>query len=225
MWLRAGIVWISILIVHLCSASGAAGVVLITNYPPANELAAANIEEGFAVAAGFTLPAGTSYVLTSATVRLHTTGGQVTAFSAQLFGDGGSGPRGPALVSFSTPTFTIEPATRDYVLAPTGVFTLQPSTTYWLALSGDVPSVPSGLFWIASFPGIDPTGIATSQGYRQGQLFPPPGGTLGIQPQYQVDATPLLPASIPTLGEWGMLGLLALLVATGVQALRRRTAA
>jgi hypothetical protein len=202
--------------------SPAGAAVIITNYPPPNDNVSTNIDDGLAVAAGFTLPGGAAYSLTSATVRI-SADDTVTAFSAQLFGDGGAGPVAPALVTFTAPIIAAGPA--DYVLTPNAPFVLQPATTYWLVVRGEVPSGTFDLAWRASNPGVVPTGIATSAGYRQDNGDPPTLPTAGpdLQPTFQVDGEPVAPP-IPTLAHWGLLALAGLLAAAGALALRRTAA-
>src|SRR4029079_14000727 len=74
--------------------------------------APARIDDGYGVEAGFRMPAGAAYQLTSATALI-TAGRPVTSFSARLFGDGGAGPIGPALVSFIAPPIAVGPGA-DY---------------------------------------------------------------------------------------------------------------
>jgi hypothetical protein len=200
--------------------SPAAADVVISNYPPANDFTSALIDEGYAVAAGFTMPAGPGYSLTSATVRIDADG-PVTAFSAQLFGDGGAGPVAPALLTFTAPPIVL--GTHDYTLVPNIPFVLQPSTTYWLVVRGDVPTVDQfGLSWIGSAPGIIATGVATSNGYRQDTSDPPTTvfAANGAQPTYRIEGIPPVVA-VPTLGGWGLLALVVLLALAGLAIVRR----
>ena len=66
-------------------------------------------------------------------------------------------PGSNSLLTFGSPT----PGgadIADYVFTPNGAFTLQANTTYWLVVSG---GVGSSFDWMASSPGIPPSGLAT----------------------------------------------------------------
>ena len=66
-------------------------------------------------------------------------------------------PGSNSLLSFSSPAAGGADIF-DYVFTPNGSFTLQASTTYWLVVSG---GVGTSFDWMASSPGIAPSGLAT----------------------------------------------------------------
>lgn len=61
------------------------------------------------------------------------------------------------LLSFSSPTGGGADVA-DYLFTPDGSFTLQANTTYWLLVRG---AAGTSVDWMASSPGIPPTGLAT----------------------------------------------------------------
>jgi len=74
---------------------------------------------------------------------------------------GGSDPGSTVLASFTNPT-PQGTGNFGYTFTPTSPLTFTAGTKYWLYVT-----VTSGSFdWRASNPGITPTGIATSSGYR-----------------------------------------------------------
>ena len=73
-------------------------------------------------------------------------------------------------------------AFQDVTVTPLSPFTLQPGMSYWIVVTAFAD-------WSASTPGIAPTGIATSLGYRFGT--DPPTGPESIQVSFQVDGTPV----------------------------------
>jgi PEP-CTERM motif len=151
-------------------------------------------------AAGFTLPAGLAYSLTSAQLRLHffdTASVPVVA----LYNDIGGNP-GSLLFTFVDPPISVGTAT--YTFTPPGPFTLGPGTTYWLVAS-DAAVVADSFIWGESNPPITPTGIATSAGYRFDFTPPPPHTDSDpVLDSYQINATPAAtvpePASLTLLG-------------------------
>jgi hypothetical protein len=199
------------LIVSLVFAtSQASAVIIISNFPPANDNSGstvASITDLFAKGAGFTMPAGLPYQLDSVTMRL--TRNDVSATMVlNLFGDTGGNPVGPSLVSFVIPAFGL--GTSDITFTPSASFTLLPSTTYWLAATGASPTA-DGIIWRASSPGITPTGVATSAGYRFSSVgtYPPTGGS-SILNTYQINGTQVPEPS--TLAIWSLLGALGITI-------------
>lgn len=183
--------------------------VIITNYPPANDNDGSTIAAfpgNYSKAAGFTMPAGLPYSLDSVTLRLGRN--DINAvMQLDLFGDIGGNPGGPVLVSFTIPAFPL--GIHDVTFTPAVPFTLQPLTTYWLAATGSSPTA-NGIEWFASYPGITPTGIATSAGYRFDNTgVYPPLGSSGVFNTFQVNGTPVVPEP-STLALLGM-GSIALL--------------
>ena len=171
-------------------------------------------DDGFEVGAGFTMPAGASYDLTSARVGLGTIGNRSISgnnINIQLFGSDGAGnPVGPALVTFTHPAdFSGSNIVEmDLTVTPLASFVLQPSTTYWLVLGDSVDN--GALGW--AFSAAVPTGIATSTGIRQQQNVDPPQIGVGGTTIYQIDATQVTSA-VPEPSTVGVsaLGLFALL--------------
>src|SRR5258706_557216 len=95
------------------------------------------IDAGFEVAAGFAMPAGTSYNLTSATISLQTIGNRSIIgnnISIRLFGSSGGNPVGPALIEFTHPADFANTALVNRSVTPLTSFVLLPLTTYWLVL-------------------------------------------------------------------------------------------
>lgn len=183
--------------------------VIITNYPPDNDNESSTIAAStgnFSKAAGFTMPAGLPYSLDSVTLRLQRNDVDAV-MQLDLFGDSGGNPVGPPLVSFTIPAFPS--GISNVTFTPAVPFTLQPLTTYWLAATGSSPTA-DGIKWLASFPGITPTGIATSAGYRFNNTgVYPPLGSSGVFNTFQVNGTPVVPEP-STLALLGM-GSIALL--------------
>jgi PEP-CTERM motif len=187
------------------------GIIFSTLGTATAELSA---DDGFEVGAGFTMPAGASYDLTSATVGLGTVGIRSISgvnINIQLFGsDSGGNPVGPALVTFTHPADFggVSITEMDLTVTPLASFVLQPSTTYWLVL-GD--SVDNGALAFA-FSAAVPTGIASSAGTRQQQNVDPPQTVFPGTAVYQIDATQVTSA-VPEPSTVGLsaLGLFALL--------------
>ena len=183
----------------------ASATVIISNFPQANDGSSSTISSFLgdsAKAAGFTMPAGSAFNLDLLTMRLDPTAG--ATLSVQLFG-GDAFPVGPALLNFTNPN--LPAGAGNFVFTPVTKFLLRPSTTYWIAATGKSPTMSDATFWLASHPGIVPTGLATSEGYRfdNNGMFPPTQSS-SILNTYQVDGTAVPePATLTLVG----LGLLA----------------
>ena len=144
---------------------------------------------------------GLAYTLDSVTLRLRVTSGPFLGLLVQLFGDSGGDPIGPALVTFTNPSFPHGLA--NFVFVPDTSFTLQPSTTYWIAATGPGVLPRSGFIaWSASSILGTPTGLASSAGYRFSNTGEyPPTGPSSVFNTYQVDATPVhIPSTLLFFG-------------------------
>lgn len=184
-------------VVGMALWSTASAAVIIGNYPPDNDLASSTVAAStgdFSKAAGFTMPAGTDYTLDSITLRLEVIDVDAT-LTVELYGDAGGDPVGPSLLTFINPA--LPAGTDDFVFLPSGAFLLEAGLTYWIVASGASPTL-DGILWWGSNPGITPTGIATSAGYRfddTGVL--PPTGPSGILNTFQVDGTAVAAVPVP----------------------------
>lgn len=188
--------------------------VLISNFPPANDLSFTTIAAStgdFSKSAGFTLPVGDDYTLDSVVMRLEVNDlGATTTLS--LFADVAGNPGGPALATFTTPALAL--GTADYTFLPTAAVTLNDATTYWIAATGISPTL-DGITWRSSNPGITPTGIATDAGYRfnNNGTFPATGsnGSNTILNTYRVNATVnAVPETGTALFGLGLMGVAAI---------------
>jgi len=160
---------------------------LIGNYPqsiPNENLAAVNNN----VSNGFILPAGIAYTLYSVTIEMlvYST---FTSVHLDLYGGTATGPTGASLVSLVDPGL-VAGANSDppkaYTFTPVSLFTLQPSTNYWLVLDG-AGSDAAAVYWSGSLPGVTPSGIATFLGTNAVSRPPDWIST------FQVDGTPAVP--------------------------------
>ena len=178
---------------------------IISNFPQANDDSGSTLSNANGVAskaAGFTMPNnGLAYTLDSVTLRLKN-GDPNADLLVELFGDGGTGPVGPSLVTFTNPVIPV--GTGDFMFVPDASFTLQPLTTYWITATGESATPAPGINWEASLPGITPTGLASSAGYRFSSIgsgVVPPTGRSTVSNTYQVDATPVrIPSTLLLFG-------------------------
>lgn len=163
--------------------------VIITNFPQGGAVSNTAVDNGNYLAAGFTMPADSTYVLDDIRVELrYATTHPVTSFTAQLLGSDVSGnPTGPALVTFAAPSpFTSGPSV--YILAPLSTVFLDAGATYWIEINAADNDI-GGLSWMGSFPGVTATGIATAAGYRYSTSNPPQTAYAFASPTFQVDGT------------------------------------
>lgn len=168
---------------------GATAGIIIGNYPPTNDGLFSTIAATsgrLSKAAGFSLPAVSNYILDSIKLRLDVNDPSSTV-SFSLYGDIGGNPGGSVLASFTTRALV--EGIGDYSLAPDHQIELQSLHTYWIAATGISPTV-DGVTWLASNPGLDPTGIATNAGYRSDSSGSfPPTRLSTTKNTYQVNAT------------------------------------
>jgi hypothetical protein len=183
----------------LSGTSGWAGPIrIIGNETSVNDgafSAVASLGGTYAKAVGFTMPAET-FTLDSIVLRLKEQAGSDSTLLVGLFGGGGAGPAGPALVDFLTPALPTVAA--NVTLLPTSAFLLKPNTTYWLEVTG-TSSTLNGIVWYANTPGIAPTGIATDAGARFASQSVPLGGmaSSSVLNTYEVFGTLDSPAIVP----------------------------
>jgi hypothetical protein len=207
----------SLLLIFLALGSTASAETVIGNFPPTNDSAltcVANIYSSCSTAAGFTMPAGSALRLDSVTLRLDIQADPIeTELTVRLFGDE-SGPTGSPLLTLNSPSFAFGEG--NFVFTPGVPFTLEPSTTYWIvARGGTIGTIFEDPYvaWLASNPGIAPSGLATSAGYRADAsgVYPPttPSSVLNT---YLVEGTPVGPA-VPALGPLALGALATLLLA------------
>jgi hypothetical protein len=155
-------------------------------------------------AAGFTLPAGTPYFLTSVDLRLNFFTLDSVPVVA-IYDNNASNNPGTLLTTLTTPSFVTGFGT--YSFTPPSPFTLNELTTYWVVVHNAAP-VANSFQWMASLPSVPPTGIATNAGYRFSNGPPPPTGNSTTLNSYSVLATPVPePGSLILVGV-GAAGLL-----------------
>src|SRR5262249_31657932 len=94
--------------------------------------------------------------------------------------------------------------TETYDFTPPTPFALEAGSTYWVVATNATPVAHSYL-WVASSPGVTPTGVATRAGFRRDFGPPPPvTGSAPLTP----DAVPATPAgAVPERSAWLLLGL------------------
>src|SRR5882757_7181486 len=93
-------------------------VLVLGNYPQVNDgtlSADASLGGTYSKAVGFTM-LGESLALDAVTLRLKEQAGSLSTLTVALYGGGGNGPSGPALVGFNTPT--IPTVAGDVTFAP-----------------------------------------------------------------------------------------------------------
>lgn len=155
----------------------ARATVLISNLPPTYvpgtttgttiNSAASGVQDS--KAAGFTLPAGSNYLLTDVILRLQLATTSVPQVA--IYGTTAGNP-GTLLQTLANPTLTAN-AVVDLTFTSSSPLTLAAGTTYWVVVS-NAATVDDGFSWYASNPAVTPTGIATSAGYRFSNGAPPP---------------------------------------------------
>ncbi len=179
-----------------------------------------NIAEGFSAGAGFTMGAQ-GYDITSVTVELYVRSAIVNSFQAELFGDAGGAPGGPALGTFHVGAFVPGPAAfggnfGTRTLTPQTTLALAPFQTYYLVLTADVshaanedPNLPMIFGWQVEqnggFPANYYTGVATFAGFWQSLADPPQTPVKLTAPVFEVDGTQnrLVGVRCRRWGRWG----------------------
>jgi hypothetical protein len=136
-------------------------------------------------AAGFTIPAGTDYNLTSIDLRLNFFTLDSVPVVA-IYDNNASNNPGTMLTTLVNPTFAVGFGT--YTFTPSSAFTLSNNTTYWMVLH-NAAAVANSFQWMASLPSVTPTGIATTAGYRFSNGPPPPTGNSTTFNTYSVSGT------------------------------------
>jgi hypothetical protein len=156
-------------------------------------------------AAGFTIPAGPDYFLTSIDLRLDffdTASVPVVA----IYDNNASNNPGTLLTTLVNPTFST--GIGNYSFTPSSAFTLVNGTTYWMVLHNAAP-IANSFRWMASTPSVTPTGIATTAGYRFSNGPPPPTGNSTTFNTYSVTGSVVPePTSLVLVGI-GAAGLIA----------------
>lgn len=197
----------------LLAVSPAQATPLISNLPCCGQITNLTAAIANNLAAGFALPAGTDYSLTSVTLNMSVfTGGSVIL---TLHGGSASAPSGAALAAFDNPNFPSGAAT-PYTFTPSSPFTLLANTNYWLVLQGD-GNTQNTVNWNSAQPGLTPTGIATFLGQTSDSGFPPTTATTSANRfAFQVDGE-VVTSDVPEPGTYTLL-------ATGLAAMcwRRR---
>lgn len=171
--------------VHLTQLSAAT----IFNSLPGTNPSWGTISGAFArsFGVGFTLPAGSSYNVDSATLGL-TVNDATATFQLELYGSDGLGaPIGPMLGSFNVPG-ALATGTGNYVFTPNAAIVLNPSSTYWLVAGRTTADAGDGVLWLT---GGTVTGLATFAGdtYNNPAVFPPTGAGINSPPALQIDGS------------------------------------
>ncbi len=180
---------------------------LISNLPGNDLTQSADLDNLRNKGMGFTMPTGLGYTLDRVTLRLETFGANVTPI-VELWSDVAGLP-GVSLISLNNPSFNPS-GVANYDFTPSGSFTLQPSTVYWIVAYGTATG--DRYDWKGSSPAQTPTGLATHFGSKFDTNGPPPTTNSSILCSYSIDGT-IIPE--PGVG-------LALVVGSIVLARRRR---
>jgi hypothetical protein len=181
--------WLCVTFFVACTAAANA-FTLIGNYPPTNDgTQSATLNDLRVKAMAFTMP-GTTYALQDVTLRLRSSLGASPLVTIR---GGGANPGGVLATLTGGPVGALG----DYTYTPTSALTLLAGQQYWLVVGG--AGSTGSVDWMASSPGITPTGLAT----HSGNLFTTNGGTSwttsSIVNTYQVNAVPE-PATLAALG-------------------------
>jgi hypothetical protein len=149
-------------------------------------------------AAGFTMPAGSSYFLDYVDLRINyfTT---TSVPMVQIYSNSGTNP-GTLLTTLNAPPVVVGTSTVRFT--PAGSFVLDPSTTYWAVVWNNA-AVANSFQWMANSPSIAPTGLATTAGYRFSNGPPPPTGSSATFNSYEIGGT-LVPEPSTALALGGL---------------------
>jgi hypothetical protein len=162
-------------------------------------------------AMGFTVGMGSNFTLTSAILRLQSSGGPLGVPLLSLVADNGGLP-GTQIATFASPVLGTDQIA-NYTFAPTSSVTLLQGMTYWLVLTS-APGSPL-IDWKASRPGVTPSGLFT----HSGAMFATVGAGLapsGILNSYALEGEAIAAIPLPAGG------LLLISAVGGFLALRRR---
>ena len=169
-------------------------------------------------AAGFMMPASTSYILNAVNLNLQFSDSASIPFVA-IYADNGLNNPGTLLTALTDPTIT--GGSGIFSFTPPSPFTLIAGTEYWI-VANNQSTQPGSFFWLSSEPDA-PTGIATSTGYRIGDYAPPPQDPSSVFNKYSVVGTAL--AAVPEASTTVSFGLLLALGLGGVVIAKKKKAA
>lgn len=191
----------------LFAGSMAGADVLIGNYPPTNDSTqSADVDNLRQKAIMFTMPAGSSYDITSITLRLgnYITPGDGAILELRDHTGVNTAPGATVLGMFTAP-LSNSSAIGDFVFSPVGTITVLPGTAYWIVARG--VDAATSYDWKGSSPGKTPTGIAT----YGSNLFTSNGGTSwsnsSIINTFQIDGVIPAPGTAALLGLGGLIAL------------------
>ncbi len=169
-------------------------------------------------AAGFMMPANTSYTLNAVNLNLQFSDSTSSPFVA-IYADDGLNNPGTLLTTLTNPA--IDVGSGIFSFTPSSPFTLAAGTEYWIVANNQSTGQGS-FFWLSSEPDA-PTGIATSTGYRIGDYAPPPHDPSSVFNRYSVTGTAL--AAVPEASTTVSFGLLlALGLGSVIVAARKKRA-
>lgn len=150
--------WWAAAALALAAGQSLGTVVIIGNMPPSNDgTQSATLNDLRIKAIQFTMPAGPGYFLHEVTLRLRGYDPAETPI-VQIRNDTGTGNPGSGIVATLTLPAGQGAAIANYTGTPTATTILAGGGVYWLYVGG-----PAGqaFDWMASSPGITPTGVAT----------------------------------------------------------------
>lgn len=178
-----------------------------------------NLNDNQTKAYGFTTGALSNFNFSSVTISLTRVSGSANTVSGGIYANNpsnGNNPSSTQLVAFNTVAVTTG-GIHYRTLTPVTDFQLAPNTTYWVRFFSTTPG--SGTQWNA-VPSTQPTasgdfpGLVTLLGYRNSNDSGGGWGTSGL--------TNAINISLVTIPEPGTLALLALGIAGGIVARRRK---